>query len=163
MAAINFPNSPTLNQVHTENGKSFKWDGSSWNVTAYSFGPTESDLQDSILKRAILQDYGFKHNTLGNVSGATTIDFTLGNYVSATATGAVTWTFSNPTPSANACGFMLKLTNGGAYSQSWPSPTVKWPGGAAPVLTTSGTDVIVFVTDDGGTTWRGSASMLDSK
>ena len=30
MAALNFPTSPTLNQVYTSNGKSWKWDGTAW-------------------------------------------------------------------------------------------------------------------------------------
>ena len=30
MAAFDFPNSPALNSVHTENGISFKWDGTVW-------------------------------------------------------------------------------------------------------------------------------------
>ena len=30
MAAFDFPNSPNTNDVHTENGVSFKWDGTVW-------------------------------------------------------------------------------------------------------------------------------------
>ena len=30
MAALNFPDSPSADQVHTENGKSWVWDGVSW-------------------------------------------------------------------------------------------------------------------------------------
>ena len=30
MAAFNFPNSPSVNQTHTENGITFKWDGEIW-------------------------------------------------------------------------------------------------------------------------------------
>jgi len=30
MAALNFPTSPALNQIYTANGKSWKWDGTSW-------------------------------------------------------------------------------------------------------------------------------------
>ena len=30
MAAFDFPNSPSVNDVHTENGVSFKWDGTVW-------------------------------------------------------------------------------------------------------------------------------------
>lgn len=32
MPALDFPNSPALNQIHTENGRSFRWDGVSWNA-----------------------------------------------------------------------------------------------------------------------------------
>ena len=39
---------------------------------------------------------------------------------------------------------------------TWPG-SVKWPGGSAPTLTTTGskTDVISLLTSDGGTTWLG--------
>ena len=30
MAALNFPNSPNLNDTHTENGVTFKWNGAAW-------------------------------------------------------------------------------------------------------------------------------------
>jgi len=30
MAALNFPNTPSISQVHTENGRSWIWDGASW-------------------------------------------------------------------------------------------------------------------------------------
>ena len=32
--AINFPNSPTVNQVFTVNGVNYTWDGTKWVVTA---------------------------------------------------------------------------------------------------------------------------------
>lgn len=107
-------------------------------------------------------NYGATHNQLGSGSGARTIDLTAGNFVSATVAGATTFTFSNPLASPNACGFVLELTNGGSATVTWPA-SVRWPGGTAPTLTASGVDVLVFITDDGGTNWRGLASMLDSK
>ena len=44
MAAFDFPNSPSLNDTHTENGVSFKWDGTVWKrVSATGAqGPTGS-------------------------------------------------------------------------------------------------------------------------
>lgn len=32
--AINFPNAPALNDTHTENGFTFKWDGTKWAIDA---------------------------------------------------------------------------------------------------------------------------------
>jgi len=43
MAALNFPTSPTLNQIYTANGKSWKWDGTAWkpfNTISISGGGT---------------------------------------------------------------------------------------------------------------------------
>ena len=106
-----------------------------------------------------LKDYGEITNAIGNATGAKTIDLTLGNSVTATTTGATTWTFSNPTASDELCGFSLKLINGGSATQTWPT-TVDWPAATAPTLTTSGTDVLVFITCDGGTTWYGFTAGL---
>jgi hypothetical protein len=39
MAAFNFPNSPSVNDIHSENGVSFKWNGTVWN----RFGPAYTD------------------------------------------------------------------------------------------------------------------------
>jgi hypothetical protein len=76
-----------------------------------------------------------------------------------TLAGAVTWTFSNPTASDELCGFTLKLVDGGSAAQTWPA-SVDWPSATAPTLTASGTDVLVFITCDGGTTWYGFVAGL---
>ncbi len=92
---------------------------------------------------------------------ASAIDCSAGNYFTKTASGALTWTFTN-VPASRAFAVILELTNGGTGTQTWPA-AVKWPGGTAPTLTASGVDVLGFITDDGGTTWRGVALMIDSK
>ncbi len=114
---------------------------------------------DQTVSAINLKDYGEITNALGNATGATTIDLTLGNSVTATTTGATTWTFSNPTASDELCSFSLKLVNGGSAAQNWPS-SVDWPSATAPTLTTSGTDVLVFITCDGGTIWYGFVAGL---
>lgn len=106
--------------------------------------------------------YGAVHNALGSISGAQTINLQSGNFVSATIAAATTFTFSNPLASPNASSLMIELTNGGNFTVIWPA-SVKWPSGTAPTLTTNGIDVLVFISDDGGTTWRGLLSMKDSR
>jgi hypothetical protein len=44
--------------------------------------------------------------------------------------------------------------NAGAYSITWPA-SIDWAGGTPPILTSSGTDVLVFYTYDGGVTYYG--------
>ncbi len=122
----------------------------------------ELNLQDYNIKRATIIDYSLAHNALGNVSGGTTVNMELGNYVSATATGAVTWSFTNPPTGARTGSIILELTNGGAYTQYWPA-AIRWPAGSAPSLAAAGVDVLVFITDDGGSNWRGAISMGDSR
>ena len=114
---------------------------------------------DQTVSAINLKDYGEITNALGNATGAKTIDLTAGNSVTATTTGATTWTFSNPTASDELCSFSLKLVNGGSAAQNWPS-SVDWPSATAPTLTTSGTDVLVFITCDGGTIWYGFVAGL---
>ena len=114
---------------------------------------------DQTVSAINLKDYGEITNALGNTTGAKTIDLTLGNSVTATTTGATTWTFSNPTASDELCSFSIKLVNGGAFAQTWPA-SVDWPSATAPTLTASGTDVLVFITCDGGTTWYGFVAGL---
>lgn len=92
---------------------------------------------------------------------ASAINCSAGNFFTKTASGALTWTFTN-VPASRAFAVILELTNGGTGTQTWPA-AVKWPGGTAPTLTASGVDVLGFITDDGGTTWRGVALMIDSK
>ena len=161
----------------------FVYDGSTWRVYAQVGGNggsvvtldgiqtlTNKTLGATTLAGAVtgadqtvsainLKDYGEITNALGNVTGATTVDLNDGNSVTATVTGAVTWTFSNPTASDEMCGFTLKLVNGGSAAQTWPA-SVDWPSATAPTLTASGTDVLVFFTVDGGTTWYGFVAGL---
>jgi hypothetical protein len=125
---------------------------------ANTFTGTQN-LADNTLQRANLLDYAEVTNAIGNATGAKTIDLTLGNSVTATTTGATTWTFSNPTASDELCSFSIKLVNGGSAAQTWPA-SVDWPSATAPTLTTSGTDVLVFITCDGGTTWYGFVAGL---
>ena len=106
--------------------------------------------------------------TLGEVGSSATINLAQGTFFSANQTDNCTWTFSNPPTSDKATGFILELTSGGgntrdAYTTTWPA-SVKWPENEAPELTKgeNAVDVLVFVTDDGGTIYRGVRSMANS-
>lgn len=126
----------------------------------------ELNMADNLVTRPKFKDYAITAVIKGNVSATSTLDMLEGNYFMVTAAGSTTFVFANPpTSAANggaAGGFILELANGGAATVTWPSAT-KWPSGTAPTLTSSGTDVFVFITDDGGTIWRGVQSMKDSK
>jgi hypothetical protein len=87
-------------------------------------------------------------------SGAVTIDLDTGNNFSTAMAGAVTYTFSNAATSGTVSSFTLKVVNDG-NAITWPA-SVDWPAATAPTLSASGaTDVFVFYTHDGGTTWYG--------
>jgi hypothetical protein len=93
---------------------------------------------------------------------STTVDLAEGNYFSYTVASTTTLDFSNTPSGTVSSGFVLELTNGGVAAVTFPA-SVKWAGGTAPTLTAAGVDVLVFITDDNGTTWRGAAAMIDSK
>lgn len=83
------------------------------------------------------------------------IDCSLGNYFTKTVNGTSTFTVSN-VPTSRAYAFTLEITHtSGAIT--WFSG-VQWPNGAAPSLTTGKVHLFTFVTDNGGTTWRGVAN-----
>lgn len=85
---------------------------------------------------------------------ANNIDLSAGNAFSKTISGATTLTVSNVPAAGTVAAFTLNLTNGGSATITWWSG-VKWPGGSAPTLTSSGRDRLGFVTEDGGATWDG--------
>ena len=118
---------------------------------------------DNQIGRVNLIDYGEVTNAIGGTGGGTQdIDLTAGNSVSATVdTNTNTFTFSNPTASDELCGFTLTLVNGGSQTVNWPS-SVDWASATAPTLTSSGTDILVFFTIDGGTIWHGMIASADS-
>jgi len=124
----------------------------------------ELDGQDNTVSKVNLKDYGEVNNAIGATGGGTQdIDLTLGNYVTATVdTSTNTFTFSNPTASDEGCSFTLILTNGGSQTVNWPG-TVDWPSATAPTLSATGTDILVFTTNNGGSLWHGMiASTLSS-
>ena len=90
--------------------------------------------------------------------GALAIDLSTGNYFTKTINGNSTFTFSNPPSSGTVGSFVLELTHTSG-TVTWPS-SVKFPADTAPTLTTGKTHLFFFVTDDGGTRYRG-ASLVD--
>tara|TARA_B100001142_G_C14347269_1_gene660552 strand:- start:2021 stop:2554 length:534 start_codon:yes stop_codon:yes gene_type:complete len=87
--------------------------------------------------------------------GALDIDLATGNYFTKTISADSTFTFSNPPASGTAGSFTLELTHTSG-TVTWPS-SVKFPADTAPTLTAGKTHLFVFVTDDGGTRYRGAA------
>jgi hypothetical protein len=86
---------------------------------------------------------------------ANDVDCETGNFFSKTISANTTFTFSNPPASGTAYGFVLQLTVSGTRTVTWPS-AVDWAGGSAPDAPASGeTDILCFITRDGGTTWYG--------
>lgn len=98
--------------------------------------------------------------TRGSVSGAVVLNLETGLYIIATITGTTAFTFSNVPSGAFVTGVILRLTNAGAHTVSFPAE-VKWPGGVQPGFTADGVDIVVLLTDDSGTTFRAMVAGRD--
>lgn len=96
---------------------------------------------------------GSTYQTIIPVS-ALDIDCSQGNYFTKTISATSTFTFSN-VPSSRAYMFALEVTHTSG-TINWPA-SVKWPFDTPPTLTTGTTHIFVFITDNGGTRWRGAA------
>ena len=92
------------------------------------------------------------------LSGTTpTCNVDNGGMFSLTMSGNTTFTFSGAS-SGYVQGFILQLVGNGS-TVTWPA-SVDWAGGTAPDAPASGeTDIYVFITRDGGTTWYGVLSI----
>lgn len=96
------------------------------------------------------------NETLETLTGTTpTVDCSLTNNFQITTSGNTTFTFSNAPASGIAYAMTITVTQGGAYTLTWPA-SVDWPGGTAPDAPGNAeVDLFVFLTLDGGTTWLG--------
>ena len=90
-----------------------------------------------------------------NAVSGTAIDCAAGNYYTKTITGATAFTFTN-VPTSVAYFLTIEVTCNGSNAATWPA-SVKWPADTAPAITDGKTTLFMFVTDDGGTRWRGSS------
>ena len=88
--------------------------------------------------------------------GALDIDLSASNYFTKTIAGNSTFTFSNPPASGTVGSFTLEV-NYSSGTIVWPS-SVYWNGNGqtAPTITAGKVQLYMFVTRDGGTTYRGA-------
>jgi len=148
------PNATPATNGHAGNSKGETWldtsttppslkifDGSSF-VDSFAFD--DIDLS-GVYKQSIVA-----------VSG-TDIDCSTGNYFTKTISSNTTFTFSN-VPTSRAYSFILELTHTSG-TVTWPA-SVAYPNSTTPTLTTGKTHLFIFITDDGGTRFRG-AGLVD--
>ena len=99
------------------------------------------------------------------LTGATpTVSLSAGGSFSLTLSANTTLSFADA-PATGSAGFSLKVTqdaSGSGFTVTWPA-SVKWPGGTAPELTATAekSDVFVFTTDDGGSSFVGLVAGKD--
>lgn len=99
----------------------------------------------------------------GNLGATPAFDLTAANYFTGTVNQSITsMTIIGETAGSYAQGFVMELTNAGAFTIVW-EPNIDWQGGVVPTLTIAGKDILAFITSDNGATWHGMVSSLDSK
>ena len=112
---------------------------------------------DGMWNNTSLDTISEKAQALGNTKGNKAIDVSKGAYITCTITGNTTFSFTG-VPQTGATVVVMQLTNGGAYTITWPS-SIKWTGGKAPKFTASGIDIVVLTTNDAGATWYGIVNL----
>lgn len=96
--------------------------------------------------------------TVSTLSTTTpTVDCSTGDYFTLTTAGNTTFTFDYSsitlTTDDTYC-MVIEVTASGSHTLTWPA-SVEWPlGVAAPSPASGETSLYVFITRDGGTTWR---------
>jgi len=101
---------------------------------------------------------GLNESQVDITDASPVIDCSAGNVFAITTTGnPVAFTASNVPASGTAYGFILKITASGTVTVNYAGlGTLYWAGGTAPDAPASGeTDVLGFLTYDGGTNWYG--------
>lgn len=112
---------------------------------------------DGMWNNTSLDPISEKAQALGNTKGNKAIAVSKGAYIICTITGNTTFSFTG-VPQTGATVVVMQLTNGGAYTITWPS-SIKWSGGKAPKFTASGIDIVVLTTNDAGATWYGIVNL----
>jgi len=130
--ALNFPSTPTLDQTYSLNGRTWKWNGTSWiGVGSLEIPQT---LSDKILNSATLNSYT---EGVFAVTGTTPA-------LSPTNGPIQTWTLtanSVPTQGSWASGQSMVLAvadTASAFTVTWTSLPVTWLDGLIPTTTPAG-------------------------
>tara|TARA_B100000035_G_scaffold106421_2_gene90243 strand:+ start:4032 stop:4664 length:633 start_codon:yes stop_codon:yes gene_type:complete len=127
-------------------------------VQAFDADTTKNDVANTFTATQTLNaglTIDGPYNQVAETVGSTEINLSTGNYFTKGISGNTTFTFSNPPSSGTVGSFTLELTHSSG-TVTWPS-SVKWPADTAPTLTTGKTHLFIFITDDGGSRYRGAA------
>ena len=90
-------------------------------------------------------------NAKGTVSTDQTFNLTSYGSITMTVGAAISVDLTGTYTASKLYTAELVITNGGAYTITWPAK-FKFVGGAAPTLTASGRDTLTLITRDGGAT-----------
>lgn len=124
------------------------------NINSTGISTLPTIVTNSVSVNNSLNITGTVSQNVVSVGVGTVINCSLGNYFTATVNSNTTFSFSN-VPASGVFGVTIEITHVSG-SISWPS-SVKFPEDQAPLLTAGKTHLFMFVTDNGGSRWRGAA------
>src|SRR6266550_2411294 len=90
------------------------------------------------------------------IGATTTCDLSLARLFLFTVTQVTTLAFTNAPAATFGTRIVLRITNGNAFALTWPASVI-WLSGVAPILKSSGVDLIELWTTDAGVTWYAGA------
>lgn len=134
------PTGPTSYDADTVDGKHVGTSGDS--IPTLSAANTWSGVQTF--------ENGVFENKVELLNGE--IDLTLGGIYTITVSSAVTFSTINVPLAGTMAAFLIEIVNGGSAQIIWPTGS-KWVNGTPPSLSSSGRDLLGFLTYDGGSTW----------
>lgn len=120
-------------------------------VRIYATDTTSVRMRDSAGTETLLTD---NIQALGSITGATTVNLSTGNLITATLTGNVTFTFNNPVAGTF---YFFRLTQDAIGSRLVTWPTIKWLSGVTPVLTTTASKADIVTLFNDGTSYFGTS------
>lgn len=137
--------------------------GTYWSVFAQKGVDGEVTLSTAqTLTNKTITSAKYTVSALGSISGTNTLDLAAATEFTATIAGATTIAFSNAPGADSAQVVYLRLTNAGSAAITWPANT-KFAGGTAPILTSSGVDLLAVKYDLTTTTYQVFVIGLDVK
>ena len=89
------------------------------------------------------------------------MDVSASNYFVCNCTMDMSYTFSNVPTDSDVISLVLELHDAGSHSLTFPAE-VKWGGGVVPTFSVGSSDLVGFITTDGGANWRGMGLNFDS-
>ena len=155
MAVINFPDAPSVSQIHTD-GNAVDWictaiTPSIWERIGNKIADIVVDLSPQL--GAALDTNGFTIDTASYrqiaddtiASGTHTFNYANGDMQQLTVTGASTIAFSG-FPANQVCGFIVDAINWGDFTITLPAGML-FSAATAPTFTSGGTDRLLVLQD----------------
>ena len=142
--------------VYYDDGNTAQWVDANPNLPPASDTFSRSGTTVSLVNAGDALSIDGSYRQTAEAVAALDIDCSTGNYFTKAISADSTFTFSNVPATGTAYSFVIEIEVTGDRTIQWPG-AVKFNGDSAPLLTADRTHLFMFVTDDGGTRWRGSA------